>query len=81
MPRPKGAKNKPKEVITIAEQITKAEAHITEIEEQLKAAKTELKELRKAKKEEEQAKVMEAIEASGKSLEEVLEMLNTNQSE
>ena len=76
MPRTKGSKNKPKNVLTISEQIAETEAKIAELEETLKTAKNDLKELKKAKKEEDQAMIMDAINASGKSLEEILAMLS-----
>lgn len=87
MPRPKGSKNKAKIVVeNVDEKIVAMEAEIVEITANLKAKKAELKQLRKAKieadkaaaeikAEEEKAKLLEAIQQSGKSLEEVLELL------
>ena len=70
----------------IEEKIAAAEAEIAALSEQLKAKKAELKTLAKAKLEAEKAaaekkaaedkkKLLSAVEASGKSIEEILEML------
>lgn len=91
MPRPKGSKNKKKtEIILDAnaldEQIKAAEAEIETMTAALKEKKAELKKLvrdrttaEKAavekKAEEDKAKLLEAVAASGKSIEEVLELL------
>ena len=87
MPRPKGSKNK-KTLLTenLQERITAAEQEVAALTEQLKDKKAELKKMLKekaradklaaAKKaEEDKAKLLEAISASGKSVEEILEML------
>ena len=71
----------------IDEKIAAAEAAIVELTEGLKAKKAELKELTKAKveaekaaaekkAEEEKAKLLEAVVASGKSIDEIIEMIN-----
>jgi len=71
----------------IDEKIAAAEAAIAELTESLKAKKAELKELTKAKAEaeklaaekkaeEEKAKLLEAVAASGKSIDEIIEMIN-----
>lgn len=71
---------------TLNEQISAVEAEIEEITAALKAKKAELKKLVKArsaaeeqaaaqKAEEDKAKLLEAVAASGKSIDEVLEML------
>ena len=91
MPRPKGSKNKKKAVVIVEnvdERIAAAEAEIASLTEQLKAKKAELKDLNKAKAEAdrlaaqqkaeaEQAKLLEAVAASGKSIEEIISLLNT----
>ena len=94
MPRPKGSKNKVKEVVTVAvedieAQIAEQEAEVERLGAELKAAKAGLKELLKekakakakaeaaalaAKAEEDKAKILEALEKSGKSVEEILEL-------
>ena len=85
MPRPKGSKNKPK-IQNVDEKITAAEAEVAALTEQLKAKKAELKKLmrEKAKEEkrkaamaleEEKAVIMDAVKKSGKSLDEILDML------
>jgi len=87
MPRPKGSKNKPAVVLeNLDEKIAAAEAEIVKMSAELKTKKIELKRLMKAKAEadraaeerraEEQKKViLDAVEKSGKSLEEILELL------
>ena len=87
MPRPKGSKNKVKPVVeNVDEKIAAVEAEIEQMKANLKAKKDELKDLKKAKiaadnaaeekkAEEEKAKLLEAIKQSGKSYEEILELL------
>lgn len=91
MPRPKGSKNKKTAVVieaveNIDEKIAVVEATIAELTESLKAKKAELKELTKAKveaeklaaekkAEEEKAKLMDAITASGKSVDEIISLI------
>ncbi len=91
MPRPKGSKNKKTAVVVdtvenVDEKIAAVEAGIAALTEELKAKKAELKKLTKAKEkaekvaaekqaEEDRAKMLEAITASGKSVDEVLELL------
>lgn len=91
MPRPKGSKNKKTAVVVdtvenVDEKIAAVEAEIAALTEELKAKKAELKMLTKAKEkaekaaaekqaEEDRAKLLEAITASGKSVDEVLELL------
>ena len=95
MPRPKGSKNKKSLVVidtveNIDEKIATAESAIAALTEELKAKKAELKELTKAKAEaeklaaekkaeEDKAKLMEAIAASGKSVDEIISLLNGQQ--
>ena len=95
MPRPKGSKNKKSPVVVdtvenIDEKIATAESAIAALTEELKARKAELKELTKAKveaeklaaekkAEEDKAKLMEAIAASGKSVDEIINLLNGQQ--
>ena len=95
MPRPKGSKNKKSLVVVetvenIDEKIATAESAIAALTEELKAKKAELKELTKAKAEaeklaaekkaeEDKAKLMEAIVASGKSVDEIISLLNGQQ--
>ena len=95
MPRPKGSKNKKSPMVidtveNIDEKIATAESAIAALTEELKAKKAELKELTKAKveaeklaaekkAEEDKAKLMEAIAASGKSVDEIISLLNGQQ--
>ena len=95
MPRPKGSKNKKSPIVVeivenIDEEIATAESAIASLTEELKAKKAELKELTKAKAEaeklaaekkaeEDKAKLMEAIAASGKSVDQIISLLNGQQ--
>ena len=91
MPRPKGSKNKKafeqmESIEVIDERIAEAETAIASLTEELKAKKAELKQYQKMKEdaeriaaekkaEEDKAAILAAVEASGKSLEEILELL------
>ena len=91
MPRPKGSKNKKafeqvESIETIDERIATTEATIASLSEELKAKKAELKRYQKMKEdaeriaaekkaEEDRAAILAAVEASGKSVEEILELL------
>ena len=87
MPRPKGSKNKAKIIVeNVDEKIVAVEAEIVEMTASLKAKKAELKQLKKAKvqadkaaeekkAEEEKAALLEAIAQSGKSMDEILDLL------
>ena len=77
-------------IANIDEKIAAVEAAIAEMTETLKAKKAELKELTKAKveaeklaaekkAEEEKAKIMDAITASGKSVDEIISLINGEQ--
>ena len=95
MPRPKGSKNKKTAVTiepveNIDEKIAATETAITELTESLKTKKAELKELTKAKAEaeklaaekkaeEERTKLLEAIAASGKSVDEIISLITGEQ--
>ena len=91
MPRPKGSKNKKafeqvESIEVIDERIAAAETAIASLSEELKAKKAELKRYQKMKEdaeriaaekkaEEDRAAILAAVEASGKSVEEILELL------
>ena len=91
MPRPKGSKNKKafeqmESIENIDERIAATEAAIASLTEELKAKKAELKRYQKMreeaeriaaekKAEEDRAAILAAVEASGKSVEEILELL------
>ena len=87
MPRPKGSKNKAKIIVeNVDEKIVAVEAEIVEMTAALKAKKAELKQLKKAKlqadkaaeekkAEEDKAKLLDAIAQSGKSMDEILDLL------
>ena len=92
MPRPKGSKNKKTTVVietveNIDERIAATESAISTLTEELKAKKAELKELTKAKAaaeklaaekkaEEDKTKLLDAVAASGKSIDEIIDMIN-----
>ncbi len=87
MPRPKGSKNKKTTVVeNIDEKIEMVSAEIEQLAASLKTKKAELKDLMKTKEaqmkeaaekkaEEDKAIILAAIEASGKSVEEILNLL------
>lgn len=95
MSRPKGSKNKKNLVVvdtveSIDEKIVAAESAIAALTEELKAKKAKLKELTKTKAEaekraaekkaeEDKSKLMEAIASSGKSIDEIISLLNGQQ--
>lgn len=70
MPRRKGSKN-----LTIEEKIAAAEQRITELKEQLSAAEAELEGLKSLHDEEKVKELVEAIGASGKSIDDVIAMV------
>ena len=74
MPRPKGSKNKP--VLTIDERIDQVTAEIESLQEQIKEKKAELKQLNDEKAEEDQKRLMAAVLASGKTVDEIIEMIS-----
>ena len=92
MPRPKGSKNKKttrviETVENFDERIAATESAISTLAEELKAKKAELKELAKAKAtaeklaaekkaEGDRTKLLDAIADSGKSIDEVIEMIS-----
>ena len=92
MPRPKGSKNKKTAIVietieNIDEKIAATESAISTLTEELKAKKAELKELAKAKTaaekqaaekkaEEAKTKLLDAVAASGKSIDEIIDMIN-----
>lgn len=92
MPRPKGSKNKKttdiiETVENIDERIVATESAITALTEELKTKKAELKGLTKAKAvaekqaaekkaEEDKTKLLDAVAASGKSIDEIIDMIN-----
>ena len=65
MPRPKGSKNKP--VLTIDEQIAQVTAETEILQEQIREKKAELKQ---------QKRLMAAVLASGKTVDEIIEMIS-----
>ena len=86
MPRPKGSKNKVTVTVPVDERIAAVEQEIEELNAALKAKKKELRALVKAKEEEariaaekkakeDREKIDAAIAASGKTVEEILELL------
>lgn len=76
MARPKGSKNK-KENAALSDQILALEEEIESLQAQVTDKKNQIRNLRKAEKEEEKKRLLEAIEKSGKSVDEILAMLNS----
>ena len=77
MARTKGSKNKPA-ATQIEEKIAAVIAQIEAKENDLKTLKADLKALQKEKVAADRQKILDAIEASGKSTEEILAMLTGN---
>ena len=73
MPRPKGSRNKP--VLTINERIAQVTAEIESLQEQIKEKKAELKQLNDEKAEEDQKRLMAAVLASGKTIDEIIALI------
>lgn len=69
---PRGRKKKPE---SVEEQMQLVQAEIEELFAKLKAKKKEMAVLEKAKKAEEQQKLLDAVAASGKSVDEIIGML------
>lgn len=74
MPRTKGSKNKAS--LTVEEKILAITAEIEALQEQIKDKKAELKQLNAEKLEEENKKVLDAFNASGKTAEEIIALIN-----
>ena len=74
MPRAKGSRNKP--VLTLDERIAQVTAEIESLQEQIKEKKAELKQLNDEKAKEDQKRLMAAVLASGKTVEELIEMIS-----
>lgn len=60
---------------TTDELIATVTAELEELQSQIKAKKAELKQLKAQKEAEEQQRLIEAVRASGKTIEEVLQLL------
>ncbi len=73
MPRTKGSKNK--SVLTIDERIAAAVDELESLQEQVKEKKAELRELKAEKEAEDQKKLLAAVTASGKTVEEVIALI------
>lgn len=69
---PRGRKKKPE---SVEEQMQLVQAEIEELSAKLKVKKKEMAVLEKAKKAEEQQKLLDAVAASGKSVDEIIGML------
>ena len=74
MPRTKGSKNK--SMLTVDERIAQVTAEIEALQEQIKEKKTELKRLNGEKEEEDQKRLMAAVLASDKTVDEIIKMIN-----
>lgn len=73
MSRTKGSKNK--SVLTIDERIAAAADELESLQEQVKEKKAELRELKAEKEAEDQKKLLAAVAASGKTIEEVIALI------
>ena len=62
--------------LSIEELISNKENEIENLSSQLKAAKTELKQLKKEKLLADSQRIMDALAASGKSVDDVINMIN-----
>ena len=69
---PRGRKKKPE---SVEEQMQLVQAEIDELSAKLKAKKKEMAVLEKAKKAEEQQKLLDAVAASGKCVDDIIGML------
>lgn len=78
MPRLKGSKNKEKPK-TIDERIAAVTSEIESLQIQLKDKKAQLKELNAEKEAENQKRLFEAVLASGKSIDEIIAMVQEQQ--
>ncbi len=74
MPRTKGSKNK--STLTVDERIAQVTAEIEALQGQIKEKKTELKKLNGEKTEEDQKRLMAAVLASDKTIDEIIGMIN-----
>ena len=73
MPRPKGSKNKSN--LTISERLEKAQAEYAELNARLKEKKAEMKALTELAESEKKKHLLDAIEKSGKSPDEILNLI------
>ena len=73
MPRPKGSKNKAPQ--TIDERISTLEGKLTTLRETIAAKEAELKQLQETRDKELIGKLMDAIAESGKSVQDVIDMV------
>ena len=74
MPRTKGSKNK--STLTVDERIAQVTAEIEALQEQIREKKALLKKLNGEKAEEDQKRLMAAVLASDKTVDEIIGMIN-----
>ncbi len=74
MPRTKGSKNK--STLTVDERIAQVAAEIEALQGQIKEKKALLKKLNGQKTEEDQKRIMAAVFASEKTVDEIIDMIN-----
>ena len=74
MPRTKGSKNK--STLTVDERIAQVTAEIEALQGQVKEKKALLKKLNDEKAEEDQKRLMAAVLASEKTVDEIIDMIN-----
>lgn len=74
---PRGRKKK----LPVDELIVQTEKEIADLKSQISEKRKELKKLKAEKENEDRERLMKAVEASGKSFEEVISLLNKNSAE
>ena len=78
MARKKGSRNKA-QGLTVEERIAVIDAQIENLQEQIKEKKTERRKLTAEKKAEDQKKLIDAVEKSGKSIDEIIALVSNKE--
>ena len=78
MARKKGSKNKA-QGLTVEERIAAIDAQIENLQEQIKEKKAERRKLTAEKKAEDQKKLIDAVEKSGKSIDEIIALVSNKE--
>lgn len=78
MARKKGSRNKA-QGLTVEERIAAIDAQIENLQEQIKEKKTERRKLTAEKKAEDQKKLIDAVEKSGKSIDEIIALVSNKE--
>lgn len=74
MARPKGSKNR-KETVNVDERIAQIDAEIEALQAQIKTKKAERTKLKAVKSAEDQKKLVAAVQKSGMSIDEIIELI------